>query len=663
MPAKAAEALKAGGAEWVDKGSVSQSWYVNGRKEPATGSSRADRGAAPFVALAAQCMCLLSGVVDVPEVDAQERRPLSVFIPMLDGVRLAADVWLPPEAGEHGSYPAIVEFSRYWRGVAGQAEPKEIVAEFNRYGFAYVIVDARGTGASFGSRATEYSIAEVRDFAPVIEWVVNQPWANGAVATTGSSYGGTAADLATIDAPVGLKASIPRFPDFDLYTFLLFPGGLTNIAVLRPWLDGLKALDMGVPIDTVPIWRNYSNLSVRLVDLDTDCSLLRQAEKDHAGNRYPLDAEPQGTFRNDLNEANDLRAAAYFLAAPYRFATNLRRNTIPSNYWASFSDAGTAAGAIARFESSTTPMRVIIGYWSHGAGHNAISGEERIGVPGPEPRLLYQSMIAYVQQVLAGGAEATQRLIIYFTAGENVWKTSSRWPPPNVAMRRFYLASHATLSPRPPVTNYGRDQYRVTFEAGSGATSRWNQLNDVHYSDRSRADRLLLTYTSKKLREDVEITGHPVVRLAMSSTEPDGAVITYLEDVSPDGSVTMLTEGELRLINRAISTKHPPYPVFGPYHTFRREDARPMIPGQVVSVEFAMLPLSVRVRRGHSLRVAFGGHDKDVFFRVPSSGTPIYEIYRDATTASEIDIPIVRSAVATSNDQRESPFLVPKELQ
>jgi len=150
-----------------------------------------------------------------------------------------------------------------------------------------------------------------------------------------------------------------------------------------------------------------------------------------------------------------------------------------------------------------------------------------------------------------------------------------------------------------------------------------------------------LTYTSEPLSQDLEITGHPVIYLQMTSTETDGAVIVYVEDVAPDGTVTLLTEGELRLIHRKASTKKPPYPQFGPYHSFERKDALPMQPGKVAEIGFDLLPLSVQVKAGHALRVAIAGHDKDSFERVLEHATPTYEFYRNAELASFIDIPVV----------------------
>src|SRR5262249_5144619 len=121
----------------------------------------------------------------------------------------------------------------------------------------------------------------------------------------------------------------------------------------------------------------------------------------------------------------------------------------------------------------------------------------------------------------------------------------------------------------------------------------------------------------------------------------DGALIAYLETVAPDGRVTMLTEGQLRLIHRRVSADPPPYPLFGPHHTFERKDAAPMAPGEIAEIRFALLPTSVRIPRGHCVRLAIAGHDRDSFARYPAEGTPVLDIHRSSALPSNLTLPIM----------------------
>jgi uncharacterized protein len=116
------------------------------------------------------------------------RRLRSRYVPVSDGVRLAVDVWLPVERlAATGTVGTVVRVTRYHRA-EGPAEPAP-EADSNRAagdlwngaGFALVLVDARGTGASFGSRAGELTGREIADYGEIVDWVAAQPWSNGRV--------------------------------------------------------------------------------------------------------------------------------------------------------------------------------------------------------------------------------------------------------------------------------------------------------------------------------------------------------------------------------------------------------------------------------------------------------------------------------------------------
>lgn len=571
-------------------------------------------------------------------------RNLSVYIPMPDGVKIAVDIWLSDTENTEDKFPVAVEFTRYWRVAEGEA-PKDRVLYMTQQGFAYAMVDCRGSGASLGVRQSECSVAEARDFASVINWLAEQPWSNGAVVSIGNSYTAYTAEAAMIDAPPALKASIPRFSDFDVYTHINFPGGLLNKGFLMTWGESIRALDINNTADIHPLWEDYRSLSVKPVEGDNEKGLLKQAIADHQGNVTVQALLQPINYRDDFKFAGGLDQSADCWLASHLTQDNSRLRHVPSYHWASFTDAGTAAGAIARFMGTDVPMRVVIGYWSHGA----ILDTNPYKPMGSEPALGTEAQFAHIAKYLEGlkspENDAINRLkeraLYYYTAGEESWKKTEIWPPQGINMQRWYFSDQTSLSPNRPQNKVGKDHYNVDFEAGTGAYTRWDQLvPEVHYGNRATADARLLTYTSKPLQQAVEITGHPVIHLQMSSTQTDGAVIAYLEEMAPDGTVTLLTEGGLRLIHRKVSNKTPPYPLFGPYHTFEKKDAMPMPVGELTEIGFDLLPLSVRVKKGHALRIAIAGHDKNCFDRLPPVGEQMYGIYRNAEAASYIDIPV-----------------------
>ena len=143
------------------------------------------------------------------------------------------------------------------------------------------------------------------------------------------------------------------------------------------------------------------------------------------------------------------------------------------------------------------------------------------------------------------------------------------------------------------------------------------------------------------MQEDTEITGQPVADIYLASDRTDGAFILYLEDVDQDGLVRYITEGELRGIDRKISSGTPPYRVVGPYQSFRKEDELPLKPGKVAELKFSMMPISVLIRAGHRIRIALAGADADTFERIPESGDAVYAVHRDRVYPSHVVLPLV----------------------
>ena len=126
----------------------------------------------------------------------------------------------------------------------------------------------------------------------------------------------------------------------------------------------------------------------------------------------------------------------------------------------------------------------------------------------------------------------------------------------------------------------------------------------------------------------------------MSSTTEDSAFFAYLEDVDPSGRVLYVTEGHLRALHRAIFDEDPPYTMFGPHHSYLSKDAAPMIPGEFAEIAIGLHPTSVLLRKGHRIRIAIAGADKDTFTRIPESGTPRWTIERSEARPSHVELPM-----------------------
>ncbi|WP_277969382.1 CocE/NonD family hydrolase [Sphingomonas echinoides] len=144
-----------------------------------------------------------------PEPKRAMRPNTSLYIPMRDGVRLAVDLWIPVDGAPAGRMPTVMETTRYWR--ANSKGPKRSATQraFNARGYAYMIIDARGSGASFGHRKMEWSPDKVADRRDVVESIVTRTWSNGKVGGVGTSYSGNTAELLAATGHPAVKAVAP----------------------------------------------------------------------------------------------------------------------------------------------------------------------------------------------------------------------------------------------------------------------------------------------------------------------------------------------------------------------------------------------------------------------------------------------------------------------
>jgi uncharacterized protein len=565
------------------------------------------------------------GFTDPQYKDADAR---SLYLTMHDGVRLAITLYLPQGLPADARIPALMNLTRYWRGQAGQ-NVAGIEKFYITHGYAVVLVDARGTGASFGVWTTPWSPAEIADAGEVVDWIVAQPWSNGRVGAYGNSYSGNSALLLAVPNRAAVKAVIARHYEFDEFTDVPYPGGLFNEWMVKAWNEGNQQLD------TTP--------GVRPVDEDTEQKLLQAAQREHTANMDVYKAAQTVTFRDDKNFGGTIDD---FSVMAHR--REIERAGTVLNTWGGWFDAGTADAVIKTFLTFSNPQRAVIGPWNHGATQNA---NPYFG-PTSERLFLTQEWLRFVDHYLKGIATdmSQERVLYYLTMGEERWHATRQWPVAGTTPTRLYMAADNLLASSAPKETTGADTYKVDFEATTGAQNRWRtQLGGpVKYSDRAKQDRRLLSYTSQPLAADTEITGYPVVDLFVTSTRTDGAFYVYLEDVDESGKVTYLTEGQLRALHRKISKDAPPYNSPVPYHSFKRADAQPLVPGEVAELKFGLLPTSVLIKKGHRLRVAIAGHDKSVFARIPAEGTPVITVARNRRYASAIELPVVRRATPDS---------------
>lgn len=575
-------------------------------------------------------------------------RNQALHVPMRDGVRIALDVWLPEGLQAGQRIGTVMRSTRYWRarGYTDRAIERDsnfAAAElFNGAGYAHVTVDARGTGASFGISQQPWAEDEVADYGEVVDWIAAQSWSNGRVATIGISYDANTAECTAISNPAGLKAVVPRFSDYDFYQHVIFPGGIAHRWLIKAWSDYVRMLDdndvcgaagvSGTACDEL----RARETGVKPVDVDPDGRLLAAAVDEHAPNPSVEEALSQIVFHDDRYNGGPTMTESVLPA----FKEQIERSGVAYQAWASWLDAGTQAGVLSRFNTFNNPQQVIIGAWNHGARSDADPFVYREHAPEADFSGQFKTILDFLQPYLHDGAIAAPvREVAYYTLGSGEWRTTTSWPPAGSDSMRLHFGSQNCLVQDAQVD--GIDEYAIDFSATSGTTNRWHtQLggSPVLYPNRTEQASKLLIYRSEALEHDLLVTGHPVVQLTLSSTHSDGAFHVYLESVSPDGDVTYITEGLLRGLHRAVRpAEDSPAAVYGPYHSYARADAAPIVPGVPFVLAIELFPTSVQFARGSRIQVGIAGADADTFERIPQEGQPVIQVRR---SGSWIDLPI-----------------------
>jgi hypothetical protein len=576
-------------------------------------------------------------------------RPLSLYVAMRDGVRLALDVYLPERAP--GKLPTVAIFTPYYRrfklaeGAPAATEPSPNAGKYRDFfvprGYAVVVVDVRGTGASFGTRDAFRSPAEREDYGEIVAWIVKQPWSDGRVGATGVSYVGAAADFTASTGHPAVKAIAPLFAVWDTWSDHFYPGGLLLNRLAQTYDELMVALDHDRR-DLLPKFAYFKDPHLRgpqPVDADRDGALVQAAVAGHIGNFHMPDFIREFPFKDSALPYDPGFTSAAF--SPYRYAAGIRPDVAVLSVSGWMDGVGYTNGAISRFLSLPNAQRhLLIGPWDHGARMNVSPFRAEPAAQFP----LLAEVLRFFDHYLMGRPTGLEREspVHYFAMGRESWQEAPAWPPAP-ATTKLHLAAGNTLMPTAGAT--GRDAYQVDFSMGTGPNTRYGRLAalDVrdYYQDWHGRDDRMLCYTGTPFDADHLFAGHAVLTLHLAANQADAAVHVYLEDVDPAGHAWYVTEGMLRALHRKEAPMPRLHQVIGPFRSFARADAAPLTPGQPAVLRFALLPTSWLFRAGHRIRLAIAGADSDNYGQTPHGRPPRLEIMRGGTRASMIELPLV----------------------
>ncbi len=482
------------------------------------------------------------------------------WVPLGDGTRLAARIWLPADARTR-PVPAILEYIPYRKRDFTAIGDALTHPYFAGHGYASVRVDIRGSGDSDGRLRDEYLGQEQDDALEVLRWIASQEWCTGSVGMIGISWGGFSALQVAARRPPELKAIIAVCASDDRYADdVHYMGG----CVLN---DGVS---WGSGIFTV---------------------IPRPPDPMLVGERW------REMWRERLENAT--LPLATWLSHQHRDAY-WQHGSVAEHYDAIacpvFAVGGWVDGysnAILRLmERLEVPRRALIGPWTHVYPH--------FGIPAPAVGFL-QEALRWWDQWLKGeerGMTEEPRLRIWMQErirphpscpqGAGRWVAEPEWPV-RACTARSYALNPGRLSPEaePEVRIGLRSPCTTGLAGGEWCPLDGSGSGPEFQSDQREDDGRSLCFDSAPLTERLEILGAPVANLMLAADRPCAQLAVRLCDVAPDGTSTRVTFALLNLTHREGSQR----PV-------------PMRPGEVAQVSVRLNDTAYAFPPGHRLRLA-----------------------------------------------------------
>lgn len=529
-----------------------------------------------------------------PEIGYRVSR--DVPIPMRDGVRLAADLYVPDGVGP---WPALLTRTPYGKGSVFQSQfiLSMQFADAVSSGFVVVVQDSRGRGGSEGSFTPFES--EIEDGADTLDWIVAQDFSDGNVAMFGASYVGATQWAAAATSHPALKAIAPVLTSPELREDWMFPGGAFHLAFQLQW-----AFEALAPVEAQR--GGWGADEGRAAALRALGEMRRDPEQ--AFSRLPL-----------LDD--DLIAIAPYLekwlrhlwddGAQTRFepARLIPVLPVPGLHVIGWNDlfAGGGLRAFERAIASDTPSAdlqfLIAGPWSHG-NMSDWQGDSWYGYDASGEGAGIQGAQLELAKAAVEGRMPDLPRVRYFTTGLDEWRTSEEWPLAGVQTSEIHLSADGALlpvsarqggapeqepvpglvsfrsDPRDPVPSVGGPSFLPGLLQGRNSGHKDQRAVEL------RED--VVVFSSEPLEDDLHVIGVPRIRLWGSCDREDCDWSVRLCDVDAAGTSRSITDGFARARHRTAIT-------------------RGLEPGTAVRFDIDFSPISHLFRAGHRIRLQVAG--------------------------------------------------------
>lgn len=496
-------------------------------------------------------------VDDLPhEVDKIEH----VFIPMRDGVKLGARLWLPKSAAAN-PVSAVLEYIPYRKRDLTRHRDSGHHPYFAGHGFASIRVDLRGSGDSEGVLEDEYLESELADGEDVLRWIASQPWCNGRVGIIGISWGGFNGLQIAARRPPELHAVITLSSTDDRYSDDVHYMGGCLLGDNLSWASAMFERNACPPDPEVvgDAWRSM---------------WMQRLEGSGLWVEKWLEHQRRDAYWRHGSICEDYSA----IQCPVMAVSG----------WAD----GYSNAVFRLLENLDVPRRGLIGPWSHRYPH--------VGMPGPAIGFL-QECVRWWRKWLDGEEnEALSDPMLRVWMQESVppftsyqerpgrWVAEPSWPSDAVKPLRY------RLTPPKQLVSDGTDvpERRLTIQSPltlglfAGKWCSYAFAPDLPYDQREE-DGGALVFDTGRLEEVLEILGAPTVTLEVSANRPVAMVAVRLSDVAQDGKATRVTYGIKNLTHRTSDA-----------------DPEPLAPNTRYRVEVDLNGVAYRFPKGHKLRLS-----------------------------------------------------------
>jgi hypothetical protein len=381
------------------------------------------------------------------------------------------------------------------------------------------------------------------------------------------------------------------------------------------------------------------------VDQDKDGALLAQARAER-GNSSAL-ADTAAGFKN-IAYADSLGPdgkAVWGMQTLYPFLDKINRSGTPVYLINGWYDIY-ARDNFLIYENLTVPKRLLVRPTDH-AGIESPASDINYGAEA-------HRWFDYWLKGIDNGIMAEPPIHYYVQGGDkaHTWQGTASWPLKNQATALYYFGAgegggeasvnDGSLELSAPTDASAADSYRVDYTPTTGSTPLWSGLAvSGKYSDMRSHDSKAMTYTTPALQTTLEVVGHPIAHVWLTTQAPDLDVFAYLEQVDGKGNSTYITEGELRASHRALSEA--PFVNFGlPWHNNLQSELQPIGAGEPLELVFDLRPTAWLFPEGSHMRVTIAFADAGNFDTPILTPAPALEILRDSAHPSCVTVPVVQ---------------------